>query len=114
MHSESEFYVGYLPIPAGVKRVVRRTVVGLALLSLATGGVLVLAQQPFAASTFEFQDCREFRGMLINDPYPALIVPGQGLPWLLVAPGKHGFAAMPYGEVRLRGERIQRGDDRMI
>src|SRR5262249_51752151 len=47
--------------------------------------------------------------------YPTLIG-ADGVSWLLVAPGKHGFTdGAPAGSmVRLRGERIYRGDNRMI
>src|SRR5437763_1539482 len=116
MNSQAEFYVGYLPIPAGVKRFARRVVITLAATVVATALVLVFAQSPFAASVFEFGARHDFDGVLITKPYPALVVPG-GLPWLLVGPGKHGFdapAALDGRVVRLRGERILRGPDRMI
>jgi hypothetical protein len=112
----SEFYVGYLPIPAGLKRFVRRVVGVLGVLAAGVAILLVLEQSPFAASTFEFRRYHDFQGVLVTSPYPALVVPG-GLPWLLGAPGKHGFQA-PAGldgrTVTLRGERILRGPDRMI
>src|SRR5438445_353137 len=90
MPSESEFYVGYLPMPGGLKKAIRRVVVALGALATAAAAILVAGQHPFAASTFEFQQYREFRGTLLTEPYPALSIPGQGLPWLLVGPGKHG------------------------
>jgi hypothetical protein len=68
-------------------------------------------------ATFEFQQYREFRGTLIAAPYPALAIPGQGVPWLLVGPGKHGvddIRSLDGREVKLTGERIFRGDDHMI
>jgi hypothetical protein len=117
MRSESEFYVGYLPMPAGLKRAMRRLVIGLGVLAAATAAMLIAGQKPFAASVFEFRNYREFRGTILAEPYPALAIPGQGLPWLRVGPGKHGagdLGPLNGREVRLAGERIARGDDQMI
>src|SRR5271157_938584 len=90
MPDESEFYVGYLPMPRRLEKTVRRLAVALGVLGGAVAAILIAGQQPFAASAFEFQQYREFSGTLLADPYPALAIPGQGLPWLLVGPGKHG------------------------
>ena len=117
MPSESEFYVGYLPMPGRLKKTVRRLGVALGAMAIVAAAVLVAGQQPFAASTFEFQQYREFRGTLLTEPYPALAIPGQGLPWLLVGPGKHGVAGLREldgREVLLKGERIFRGQDHMV
>lgn len=112
----SEFYIGYSPIPAGLRTFVRRVVAVLGVIAAGAAIALVLEQDPFAPSVFEFHEYREFEGVLITKPYPALVA-ADGLPWLLAGPGKHGFA--PPSElrgqvVRLRGERIYRGPDRMI
>jgi hypothetical protein len=117
MRNQSEFYVGYLPMPAGLKKTVRRVVVALGALALGVAAILIVGQHPFPAASFEFQQYRDFRGALIAEPYPALAIPGQGLPWLLVGPGKHGVGDMRSldgREVKLTGERIIRGDDHMI
>ncbi len=117
MQSESEFYVGYLPMPAALKTAIRRVIVALGVLAIGAAVVLVAVQHPFPAANFEFQQYREFRGTLIAEPYPALLIPGQGFPWLLVAPGKHGVGdmrAFDGREVKLTGERIIHGDDHMI
>jgi len=115
MNNESEFYVGYLPVPAGLKRSMRRVAIGLALSACGAGTLLVFGQHAFPQSTFEFQQYREFRGVLRTMPYPALSIPGQGPPWLLVAPGKHGAGNLgPEREVRLTGSRILYGQDHMI
>jgi hypothetical protein len=112
----AEFYVGYLPIPPGLKRFARAVVGALGVLAAGVGITLVLGQRRFDASSFEFHDYRDFQGVFVSTPYPALVVPG-GPPWLLAGGGKHGFAA-PAGlggrSVRIRGERIQNGADRAI
>jgi hypothetical protein len=117
MSSEPEFYVGYLPIPDGLKKTIRRAIAALAVLAVTTAAILIAGQAPFAYSTFEFRQYREFRGTLVAGPYPALAIPGQGLPWLLVGPGKHGVGdlhELDGREVQLKGERIIRGQDHMI
>jgi hypothetical protein len=114
---ESEFYVGYLPMPGGLKKTIRRGVVALGVVIVTAATILVAGQHPFAPSTFEFQRYRDFRGTLLSGPYPALAIPGQGLPWLLVGPGKHGVGdlrQLDRHDVQLRGERIFRGEDHMI
>jgi hypothetical protein len=42
MAGESEFYVGYLPMPAGLKNTTRRTVIALGVVA-ATASVLLVA-----------------------------------------------------------------------
>lgn len=115
MRNESEFYVGYLPIPAGLKWLMRKVVTALGAGAAVVAALLLAGQHPFPESNFEFQQYRDFRGTLITDPYPALVIPGQGLPWLLVSPGKHGAGDLGVSrEVELKGSRIYRGEDHMI
>src|SRR5690349_6553364 len=94
MNSESEFYVGYLPTPRGLAKTITQVVIGIGALAVGVAAILIAGQRPFPASTFEFEDYREFRGTLLTEPYPALAIPGQGLPWLLVSPGKHGISGL--------------------
>ena len=104
-------------MPAGLKRTIRRAIVALGVLAIGVAAILVAGQHPFPAASFEFQQYREWGGTLIATPYPALAIPRQGLPWLLVGPGKHGVVDMrPLDgrEVKLTGERIIRGDNHMI
>jgi hypothetical protein len=115
MRSESEFYVGYLPMPAGLRRTIRRLVIALGVLVVVVAAILIVAQNPFAAGTFEFQQYRDLRGTLLTEPYPALAIRGQEPPWLLVGPGKHGVGDLRQWsgrEVALRGERIYRTSGR--
>ena len=117
MPSEPEFYVGYLAIPHGLRKTICCVLAGLGAIAVTTAMILIAGQQPFAPSTFEFQQYRAFRGTLLAGPYPALMIPGQGLPWLLVGPGKHGVGDLRQldgHEVQLKGERILHGQDHMI
>ena len=115
MRNDSEFYVGYLSIPVGLKKTIRRMLIALGVLLVLVAGILIIGQNPFAASTFEFQQYREFRGTLLTEPYPALAIGGQEPPWLLVGPGKHGVGDLRQWngrDVALKGERIFRSSGR--
>ena len=60
-----EFYIGYAPRPPGrIARTTFHTVVGLNALAATVALSLLFAQHPFARSTFEFQEYREFAGEL--------------------------------------------------
>jgi hypothetical protein len=121
-----DFYIGYLPqAPAGLARRTKRTAIALICLAMLLAVVLVLAQNPFTASAFEFGNNRNFEGTITLDPYPSLLVTRQGADqaapysrYLLVAPGKHGagnlvsqFDGM---RVKLDGQLIYRDANTMI
>jgi hypothetical protein len=121
MRSEPEFYVGHLPMPAGLKRTIRRLVMAHGVLVVVVASILIIGQSPFTASVFEFQQYRDLRGTLLTEPYPALAIRGQDPPWLLVGPGKHGAGDLRQWsgrDVALKGERIYRpggrAEDHMI
>jgi hypothetical protein len=112
-----DFYVGYLSAPPSARKTMSRVAAALLAIGAAAAAILLASQNPFANATFEYGVNRDFRGTMIAQPAPALMIQGQGLPWLLVAPGKHGFEdmdALDGHEVRLKGERIERGADHMI
>lgn len=113
---EDEFYVGYLPqAPAGVARVVRRAVIGLLVVVLSLSVTLVVAQMPFAASSFEYGVVREFAGVLYEHPFPH-VVTGE-VTFLLAGAGKRGsheVAGHDGQDVKLRGSRILRAGMTMI
>ncbi len=126
--ADAEFYVGYLPRqPPGIARRVRRAVVALGGLAAGLAAVLVVSQRPFAVAFFEYGTVREFAGRLQEGPAPTLWLnrPGEVAAtasprsaYYLVAPGKHGAAALVAGldgrEVRLRGTLIYRGGRTML
>ncbi len=92
----------------------RHIVFGLLIFGVAIGVVLVFAQAPFAASAFEYQQYRDYKGVLINWPYPMLITGADR--FLLVDPGKHGASTngLAGKTVELKGALIHRGTDRML
>ncbi len=70
-----EFYVGYLEqSPAGIPARSRVGILAVFLVGLLLATVLVLAQARFDRGTFEFGVEREFRGVLVERPYPLLLV----------------------------------------
>jgi hypothetical protein len=120
---DGEFYVGYAPRPPRrIARTIFRSVVGLNVLAAAIALVFVFAQRPFARSTFEYQQYREFEGVVELKPYPALLVTRTGgteySRYLLVSPGKHGADAEVRGfggkTVRLRGSLIYRDSQTIV
>jgi hypothetical protein len=120
-----EFYIGYEPaMPARMAVRVRAAATVFVSLAVVLAAVLVLAQGRFAASTFEFGRTRTFEGMIVEYPYPALLVRTHlekdveyEMYWLVGA-GKHGASAIVNGRdgrvVRVSGSLIERDDNRMI
>jgi len=91
-------------------------------LAIASALTLVFAQHPFARSVFEYQQYRDFTGIVERNPYPTLLVARPGSHdysrYLLVAEGKHGadseVADFTGREVSLRGSLIYRDGRTMI
>lgn len=107
----SEFYVGYQPkAPSSLARIVRAAVVALGVIGSGIALVLIFAQSPFAASTFEYGKYHDYEGVLEEWPYPALVTADAR--FLLVGAGKFGVAAATRGMegsvVRLKGSLIRR------
>ena len=94
-----DFYIGYQPeAPEGIGRFLKKTIAGLIGLGVVLAIVLVAAQQPFAASAFEFGNYTSHTGIVVAHPQPMLLVPRPGesgenpaySAWLLVREGKYG------------------------
>jgi len=121
--ADDHFYIGYLPeAPAPVARAARIIAAGLAGAALATSAVLALTQDRADPGVFEFGQPRTVQGLLLEHPYPSLLVPGGGpdsvLRYLLVAEGKHGAQELARGRdgswVAIRGTRIARPEREML
>ena len=123
---DREFYVGYDgTMPPRMARRMRRVTAGLLSLAAAVAGALVWAQEPFAASRFEFGTTRAFRGWLAPGPYPTLRArrPGEvgdagaWSDYLLVGTGKFAAAGLSRLErrwVTLEGTLAYRDDQTMV
>jgi hypothetical protein len=108
-----DFYVGYWPkAPAPLARSVRRYVTALVTLALLAAIALVLGQTSFANAKFEYGTYHDYSGLLEQRPGPVLRTPAGS--FLLVGPGKHGFAPGHTGMVRLTGSLIERGPNKML
>ena len=123
----NDFYVGYLPkAPTALAGFVRRIVVVLGLAVVIIALMLVVAQNPFANSNFEYGKVRSFEGVVEARPFPTLLVARPGeigqndkySRYLLVAPGKHGaddmVDAVDGKQVRLQGQLIYRDGATMV
>ncbi len=114
----SEFYVGYLEMPRGVRRFSLGLVV--IVFSVMAGVALLLASQQRDPGDARWGDeIAELQGTLIDTPYPALLLQGQPQQMvLLVSTGKQGArerAAAHLGRsVRVHGTILQRGRARLL
>jgi hypothetical protein len=118
-----EFYIGYEDrAPAGLGRVLRGVVVGIAFAVLSIIVLVAARQGRFEEGVFEFGVQREFSGFLEESPTPMLRVPGRddgtATNFLLVGFGKFGLPPFARGHegrhVRFKGTLIQKGAARMI
>ncbi len=122
-----EFYVGYLPqAPDRLGAWLRNRLLLLFLLLPILAWVLVAAQSPLAKAVFEFQNYRDFEGVLLERPYPMLRVdrPGKYRDepshsyYYLVQFGKFGGQSAVKGlegsRVRLRAALIYRDNQTML
>lgn len=114
--SLEEFYVGYLPMPARLKRFLAGAI-AMMLVAIVLLAVLgFLTQVPADDGVFEYGVIREFEGRVIAGAAPAILT-GDG-PFLLVRPWKVGASDLVEGidgaRVRLAGTLIERGTVRMI
>ena len=123
----NDFYVGYLPkAPTALAGFVRKIIVVLGVVVVTMALMLVVAQKPFANSTFEYGKVRSFEGVVQAQPFPALLIARPGeigqhdkySRYLLVAPGKHGanniVASLDGKQVRLQGQLIYRDGGTMV
>ncbi|ANM31126.1 hypothetical protein ABI59_18435 [Acidobacteria bacterium Mor1] len=120
-HNDDEFYVGYLPeAPAGIAAHVKRSILLILLLAAGVAGALAALQSPFDPGAFEFGIDRTFEGVLLEHPYPLLVVDDGEYPGshLLVAFGKFGAESLTAGHdgkrVRITGSRIWNDQEQMI
>jgi hypothetical protein len=123
----SDFYVGYLPqAPCPLATFIRRVVVVLGLLLVATALILVFGQRLFDNSAFEYGKLRTFEGIVETQPYPTLLVERPGAVgreekysrYLMVAPEKHAADDLVAGfdgkQAHLQGQLIYREGGTMI
>lgn len=112
-----EFYIGYEGrVPPSARAQVAGAVAVALVGGLLVAAVIVLAQAPFATSSFAYGHPTPHRGVIRLDPYPSLDMGAERV--LLVAPGKRGaevvVRAFENQAVQLDGSVIERDGHRMI
>ena len=125
--NKDEFYIGYFAkAPAGIAALIRKVVMGLLASGVFVAVLLVISQQPFYPSVYEYLQFRTFEGVISQHPYPTLRIQRPGttgmLPahsrYYLVNEGKIGaqetVAGLDHRHVRLQGTLIYRDDQTMI
>lgn len=92
MH-DNEFYVGYLPMPSRLKRIIALIISILVAISILTGVLIAASQKKLKGGVFEYGKTTELNGTFHHIPVPALrveIAQGQYIMIPLVGYGKHG------------------------
>jgi hypothetical protein len=112
-----EFYIGYEGrVPPSARAQVAGAVAVALVGGLLVSAVIVLAQAPFATSSFAYGHPTPHRGVIRLDPYPSLDTGAERV--LLVAPGKRGaedvVRAFENQAVQLDGSVIEREGHRML
>jgi len=100
-----EFYIGYKnKMPSGISRFLRRVIAVIALIMLALMLLLVKGQRPFLPSQCEYPTVKSFEGVIIEKPYPLLLIEHHYSDkdrnfslYYLVAEGKHGAGDLVKG-----------------
>lgn len=72
-----EFYVGYLPLPRGIKRGLWVLVPLVLLAGLLIAGVLPAQQNDPGEGVWDLSGVTEYTGVLLAEPYPAIVIPQE-------------------------------------
>ena len=106
MNNKDEFYIGWMDrAPGGFAKYIRRVLVFLLIVVIATGLLLAFFQKQFSTGNFEFGKLTEVKGVYFNKPVPLLkAVNGKdifGHPSFITIPligfGKSGAAGVIAG-----------------
>jgi hypothetical protein len=125
MSETDDFYIGWQSrASTGTGRFAGRAVKAICLFIIGLACILAIAQKTIGRAVFEWGMVKPFKGVLLAEPYPRLLVnrpgrsDGQSAYWL-VAPFKFGLkseslTALNGKMVSLRGTLIYRGSETMI
>lgn len=127
MNKDKEFYIGYSPkAPKKIGKTVKWVSVFLLLVICGISFLMISNEKPFDNSTFEFGVYNSYEGIVMENPYPRILIERPGdtglLPkysqYYLVQFGKFGGQEMVEGldgkTVTLEGALIYRDDQTMI
>lgn len=113
----NDFYVGYRPLPWGHSRFLRVFIPSALWAMALLAALMVWSMRSPGIARWNPAELEEWRGVLRTDPYPMLLT-GDGVPALLVVPGKHGAQARVERfngrYVRIRGSALERSGRLMI
>ena len=119
---QDEFYIGYAAsMPPRIARFVSTAVIAAGCGAVALAVLVAAGHTRLEGGVFEFGHPQPFSGTIVARPYPALLLDGtddRRASVLLVAPGKHGAAALGSGldghHVSVTGTRILRSGRTML
>ena len=119
---QNEFYVGYHDkMPFGIKSFIKLKISMVAILTVFISMILVLTQKAFYPSQFEYLNYQSFTGIILEKPYPMLLVnqPVKGKSaYYLVDFGKFGASqsvkSLNGRSVKLSGSLIYRDNQTML
>jgi len=123
---EDDFYIGYLKsAPSGLATVTRNRILFLLGIALMVGAGITALQSRFWPGVFEFGTYRDFEGIILERPYPTLLVERpeaeDSFPYsryLLVNPFKFGADETVQGmngqKVSLKGQLVFQDGKTMI
>jgi len=113
----SEFYVGYLGLPAGHRSWLRMSVPALLWGLCAVAAAVSLAMRPAGEGVWDTSQTITLEGDLRAEPYP-LVRTDRGESYILVEPGKvplrEGIELLAGRRVRIEGFELRRDDRRII
>lgn len=124
--NHGEFYVGYFPVPARLRRALRVVVPAVLWLLCGVSALWAFSQHapppPAGEALWDTSKPVQLTGLLVTRPYPALLVPGESgqsaETVLVIEVGKHGGQARALAHadraVTLSGWLLQRDGRRML
>ena len=125
--SKEDFYIGYLPnAPKSISRFVKMVVVIILVVVAGLGFGFTSLQNEFRPATFEFGEYCTYEGIIMEQPYPRLLVKRPGdtgalasySQYYLATFGKHGAAEAVAGldahNVKFDGSLIYADNQTMI
>jgi hypothetical protein len=118
---DDSFFIGWGETPRIDRRFLLRSSLALIALAGGLGGLVAAEQQPPGDGAWNPDDERDWAGVLVREPYPALrtlALDGTARTAYLVSSDKHGvqhrLGSAAEGPVLVRGSLIARGKNAMI